>query len=139
KRAWSARTRMKELLPMVTDALASARPSHTQAFRDTILVFQAIRNRDISTLAQLLTSDPSLALATEDWTESEGFESNLSFSERGTTLVRAVGTGDLRLVHLLVESGAPVSGVCGCVDRESPLAAAVNIGANDIVEYLLAH
>lgn len=139
KRAWSARTRMKELLPMVTDALASARPSHTRAFRDTILVFQAIRNRDISTLAQLLSGDPSLALVTEDWTESEGFESNLSFSERGTALVRAVGTGDLRLVRLLVESGAPVSGVCGCVDRESPLAAAVNIGANDIVEYLLAH
>ncbi len=38
KRAWSARSRLKELVPMVTDALAAARPSETEAFRDTIPV-----------------------------------------------------------------------------------------------------
>lgn len=46
KRAWSARARLKELLPMVTDALAAARPSATEAFRDTVLLFQAIRAHD---------------------------------------------------------------------------------------------
>jgi RNA polymerase sigma factor (sigma-70 family) len=40
KRAWSARSRLKELLPMVTEALTAARPSGTEAFRDTILLFQ---------------------------------------------------------------------------------------------------
>ncbi len=137
KRAWTARARMKETLPMVTDALAAARPSRTNQFRDTILVFQAIRNRDAGMLAQLLTRDPTLALVSEDWSEAEGFASGLSFSERGTALVRAAASGDLRLVRLLVEAGAPVSGVCGCVDRESPLAAAVNVGAADIAAYLL--
>lgn len=137
KRAWTARTRMKETLPMVTDALAAARPSRTNQFRDTILVFQAIRNRDAGMLAQLLSHDPMLALVSEDWSEAEGFASGLSFPERGTALVRAAGSGDLRLVRLLVEAGAPVSGVCGCVDRESPLAVAVNVGAADIVAYLL--
>lgn len=73
KRAWSARARLKELLPMVTDALAAARPSGTGAFRDTILLFHAIRTRDADALARLLKQDPSLATATEDWTPDEGF------------------------------------------------------------------
>jgi RNA polymerase sigma-70 factor, ECF subfamily len=137
KRAWSARARLKELLPMVTDALAAARPSSTETFRDTILVFRAIRNGDADALARLLARDPSLATASEDWSPAEGFASDLSFSERATALVRAAGTGDLRLVRLLVEAGAPVRGVCGCVDRESPLVTAVNIGAVEVVDYLL--
>lgn len=139
KRAWSARSRLKELLPMTTDALAAARPSGTKSFRDTILVFQAIRTCDVDLLARLVTHDPALANASEDWSADEGFESDLSFSERATALVRAAGTGDLRLVQVLVEAGAPVSGTCGCVDRESPLVAAVNIGATDVVEFLIEH
>jgi len=139
KRAWSARKRLKELLPMTTDALAAARPSGTKTFRGTILVFQAIRTGDADLLARLLASDPSLANASEDWSTAEGFESNLSFSERATALVRAAGSGDLRLVRLLIDAGADVDGVCGCVDRESPLAAAVNIGAVDVAECLIEH
>ncbi len=46
KRAWSARARLKELVPMVSDALAAARPSRSEAFRDTILLFQCIHFRD---------------------------------------------------------------------------------------------
>ena len=139
KRAWSARRRLKELLPMASDALAAASPSGTATFRDTILVFQAIRTRDADLLARLLAEDPSLADVCEDWSAEEGFESNLSFSERATALVRAAGTGDVRLVRLLVEAGAEVAGVCGCVDRESPLVAAVNIGADDVVKFLVEH
>jgi len=54
KRAWSARARLKELLPIVTDAFTAARPSRTEAFRDTILLFQAIRTGDTHALARLL-------------------------------------------------------------------------------------
>lgn len=139
KRAWSARSRLKELVPMVTDALAAARPSETAAFRDTILLFQAIRVRDADGLARLLKRDPSLANATEDWSPVEGFESRLGFSQRATALIRAAGIGDLRLVRLLVEAGAPVGDLCLCADHESALVTAVNIGATDVVDYLLDH
>jgi len=139
KRAWSARSRLKELLPMTTDALAAARPSGTKSFRDTILVFQAIRTGDVDLLARLVANDPALADASEDWSAAEGFESDLSFSERATALVRAAGTGDLGLVRVLVDAGAQVSGACGCIDRETPLVAAVNIGATDVVDFLIDH
>jgi RNA polymerase sigma-70 factor, ECF subfamily len=137
KRAWSARVRLKELVPMVSDALAAARPSSSETFRDTILLFQAIRVRDADALARLLNRDPTLATATEDWSPVEGFESRLGFSERATALIRACGTGDVRLVSLLVEAGAPVTGRCPCVDHENALVTAVNIGATDVVDYLL--
>ncbi len=139
KRAWSARARLKELLPMVADAFAAARPSSTEAFRDTILVFQAIRAHDVDGLARLLARNPSLATVTEDWSPVEGFEAGLGFSERGTALIRAAGTGDVRLVRQLVEAGAPVADLCPCIDQESALVTAVNIGATDVVDYLLDH
>ncbi|HLH99409.1 MAG TPA: sigma-70 family RNA polymerase sigma factor, partial [Acidimicrobiales bacterium] len=139
KRAWSARRRLKELLPVVADALAAARPSGTESFRDTILLFQALRSRDADGLARLLSRNPSLATATEDWSPVEGFESRLGFSDRATALIRAAGTGDLRLVRLLVEAGAPVDDACLCAGHESALWAAVNIGATDVVDYLLDH
>lgn len=139
KRAWSARTNLKELLPMVADAFAAARPSDNPGFRDTILLFQAIRLRDADGLAHVLDRNPSLASASEDWSPAEGFESRLGFSERATALIRAAGTGDLKLVQLLVEAGASVSDLCECPDNESALVAAVNLGAIDIVDYLLEH
>ncbi|MFT3853510.1 MAG: sigma-70 family RNA polymerase sigma factor [Ilumatobacteraceae bacterium] len=139
KRAWSARTRLKELLPMVADALAAARPSGSESFRDTILLFRALRTRDADALERLLARDPSLATASEDWSPDEGFESRLGFSERTTALIRAAGIGDVRLVRLLVEAGAPVADVCPCAGHESALWAAVNIGATDVVDYLLDH
>lgn len=137
KRGWSARNRLKEMLPMVTDALAAARPSRTDSFRDTILLFQAIRDQDADGLARLLARNPSLATVTEDWSPAEGFESRLGFADRATALIRAAGTGNLGLVRQLVEAGAPVADVCLCAGHESALWAAVNIGAEDVVEYLL--
>jgi len=139
KRAWSARTRLKELLPMVADALAAARPSGNESFRDTILLFQALRDQDADGLARLLARNPSLARATEDWSPVEGFESQLGFSDRATALIRAAGIGDLRLVRSLVEAGAPVDDACQCANHESALWAAVNVGAGDVVDYLIDH
>ncbi len=124
KRAWSARARLKELLPMVADALAAARPSRTESFRDTILVFQALRAQDADALGRLLARNPSLATATEDWSPLEGFDARLGFSERASALIRAAGIGDLALVRLLVEAGAPVADPCPCAGHESALWAA---------------
>ncbi|MGH9047717.1 MAG: ankyrin repeat domain-containing protein, partial [Acidimicrobiales bacterium] len=95
--------------------------------------------QDADGLARLLGRNPSLATATEDWSPAEGFESRLGFSDRATALVRAAGIGDLQLVRLLVEAGAPVDDACLCKGHESALWAAVNIGAADVVDYLLAH
>ena len=92
KRAWSARARLKESVPMVADALASARPSSSETFRDTILLFQSIRARDADALSRLLARTPMLATATEDWAPVEGFDSRLGFSERATALIRAACT-----------------------------------------------
>jgi RNA polymerase sigma-70 factor, ECF subfamily len=137
KRAWSARNRLKELVPMISHALAAARPSRSESFRDTILLFQAIRVRDCDELARLLVRNPTLATATEDWSPVEGMESRLGFSERATALIRAAATGDVRLVRLLVETGAPVDDLCPCADHESALVTAVNVGATDVVDYLI--
>jgi hypothetical protein len=139
KRAWSARRRLKELLPMVANALTAARPSGSESFRDTILLFGALRAHDADGLARLLARNPLLATATEDWSPDEGFESRLGFSDRATALIRAAGTGDLRLVRLLVDAGAPLDDACPCAGHESALWAAVNIGAADVVDYLLDH
>ena len=122
---------------MVSNVFAAARPSSSEVFRDTVLLFQAIRVRDADALAAILNRNPALASATEDWSEVEGFASKLGFSERATALIRAAGTGDVRLVRLLVEAGAPVADVCGCVDHENALMTAVNIGATEVVDYLL--
>ena len=124
---------------MVADALAAARPSGTESFRDTILLFQVLRSRDADGLARLLARNPSLATATEDWSPVEGFDSRLGFSDRATALIRAAGIGDLRLVRLLVEAGAPVAEARPCANHESALWAVVNIGAADVVDYLLDH
>jgi RNA polymerase sigma-70 factor, ECF subfamily len=137
KRGWSARARLKELLAMVTDALVAGRPSGSETFRDTILLFHSIHTRNADALARLLERDPSLATATEDWTPAEGFETRLGFAVGGSALIRAAGTGDVRLVRLLVEAGAPVADLCPCVDHESALVTAVAIGATKVVDYLL--
>ena len=122
---------------MVSDALAAARPSSSETFRDTIVLFQCIGINDAEGLARLLARNPTLANATEDWSPVEGFESRLGFSERATALIRASGTGNVELVRLLVEAGAHVDDLCPCAEHESPLIAAVNIGATEVVDYLL--
>ena len=102
-------------------------------------MFQAIHAHDADALARLLARNPSLATATEDWSPPEGFDARLGFSERATALIRAAGIGDLRLVRLLVEAGAPVADPCPCAGHESALLTAVNIGATEVVDYLLDH
>jgi RNA polymerase sigma factor (sigma-70 family) len=139
KRAFTARKRLEEMLPMATDALSAARPSRSDRFRDTILLFVAIRDRDLDTVTRLLRADPALVNATEDWSTDEALAAGLqfAFAGRASALIRAAETGDVELVRCFVEGGAPVRDVCNCAGAESPLWAAAVRGDRDVVEYLL--
>jgi hypothetical protein len=124
---------------MTTDALGAARPSRTDQFRDTILLFIAIRDIDHERVRALLRSDPSLAYATEDWSVDEALETGLHLlgAGRASALIRAAQTGDVELVRVLVDAGASVADRCDCAGAESAVWAATVAGDADVVEYLL--
>ncbi len=138
KRAHVARRRLKELLPMTADHLYAARPSLSGRFRDTVLLFAAIRDRDRASVRQLLARDPGLVSAEEDWTPEEAFAANLPYAAHATPLVRAAGACDIEIVRLLLDAGGDPDGACGCVGAETPVWAATVIGAADVVAELLA-
>ena len=137
KRAWSARNRLKELLPMVATALSDARPSRDDRFRETILLFAAIRDTDPAAVKALLAKNPDLIHAREDWSFAEGVASQLGHAAAASPLIRAAGIGSLEIVRLLVEAGAAVNDPCECDGAESALWTAVSFGHRDIAEYLL--
>lgn len=138
KRAHVARRRLKELLPMTADHLSAARPSRSERFRDTVLLFGAIRDRDRAAVRSLLARDPGLISAEEDWTSEEAFAASLPYAAHATPLVRAAGTGDVELVRLLLDAGCDPDGACGCAGAETPLWAATVVGAAGVVAELLA-
>jgi RNA polymerase sigma factor (sigma-70 family) len=137
KRAFSARRRLQEVLPMATETFAAKRPSNSTAFRDTILLFAAIRRRDRVTVARLLANDPSLVDATEAWTWDEALASGLNPAQRGTPLVRAVETGDVELVRVVLAAGASVGDACACAGGENALWTATVFGHAALVDFLL--
>ncbi|MBO0681690.1 MAG: sigma-70 family RNA polymerase sigma factor [Candidatus Dormibacteraeota bacterium] len=137
KRAFTARKRLKELLPMTKDKLVRSRPSRTPRFRDTVLLFAAIRRRDRQAVGRLLRDDPSLLDAEEDWTVEEALEAHLPFANRATPLVRAADTGDADLVRVVLEAGARPSDPCGCAGGETALWVGVVTGSAPVVELLL--
>lgn len=122
---------------MVTDALEAARPSRDERFRDTVLLFSAIRDGDAARVRTLVAANPGLVHSKEDWTFEEGLASQLGLAAKATPLVRAVGMGHLDIVRALVEVGSPVNEVCQCAGGESPLWTAVAFGETEIVAYLL--
>jgi RNA polymerase sigma factor (sigma-70 family) len=138
KRALSARRRLKEQLPMAIDALSSARPSRDERLRDSVALFIAIRRHDHDRLRALLARRPDLAAATESWSKDEAMQVGLPHAERGTPLVRAVETGDLELVRVVLSAGAPTGQACGCAGAESALWTAVLSGNTGITRLLLA-
>lgn len=137
KRAFSARRRMKETLPMATDALSAQRPSRSESFRDTVLLFAAIRDADHDAVAGLLAKDPSLVRATEDWSVDEAIDAALGVAQKASPLIRAAQVGDVALVRLLVEAGASLGEPCACAGAETALWSAVVFGNAEVVDYLL--
>ena len=139
KRAHAARARLKETVPMNADLLAKARPSASEEFRDTVVFFHAVRHRDRDRVAAMLAARPALAVATEDWSPDEATRAELPPARRASALIRAVQTGDVELVRLLVEAGAPIGQACQCPGGESPLWTAAVAGDVEVAEFLLAH
>jgi RNA polymerase sigma factor (sigma-70 family) len=137
KRGLSARRRLQELLPMAVDAFSSARPSRDTRLRDSVALFLAIRRRDRDLVGALLAQHPQLVEATEAWSREEAMELGLQNAEGGTPLVRAVQTGDLRLVELILAAGASPGLACGCAGAESALWAASLFGEAEIAARLL--
>jgi RNA polymerase sigma factor (sigma-70 family) len=137
KRAWTARRQLKELLPMAARALQDARPSRTERFSHTILLFSAIRRGDHAEVARLIGGNPALVEATEDWSVDEALEAGLLYAGKASALIRAAQSGDVAMVKLLVEAGAAVSDVCACAGAETALWAATLAGEPDVVAYLL--
>ena len=137
KRAHSARARLQRTFPMTADALVEARPPRTRQFRKSVLLFQAIRRRDLSAIGGLLAADPNLVNVFEHWSGEEGAQADLPPAQRASPLIRAVQTGDLGTVRLIVEAGARIEELCQCQGAESALWTACLGGDDDIVEYLL--
>ena len=81
---------------MATDALSAARPSRSDRFRATILLFVAIRDRDVDTVARLIRSDPRLVHATEDWSTDEALAAGLQFTFAGRAFGADPGGPDRR-------------------------------------------
>jgi RNA polymerase sigma factor (sigma-70 family) len=137
KRAHVARGRLKELLPMAADLLARSRPSRDGRFRDTILLFAAIRRHDRPSVERLLARDPGLARVQEDWTPAEAREAGLPYAGDATPLIRAAGAGDIALVRMLVAAGAEPGAPCRCAGAETPLWSATLAGSAEVVAFLL--
>ncbi len=137
KRAFSARAKLKEILPMATDMLVGSRPSGDGSFRDAVLFFAAIRSHDAPTVRRLLARRPDLIDAEEDWSPAEAFDAKLPFAGHGTPLVRAAGAADLEIARLLLDAGASANERCWCAAGESPLWTATVVGSADVAALLL--
>jgi len=62
----------------------------------------------------------------------------LNNAEGGTPLIRAVQSGDVRLVDVVIEAGASPGQPCGCAGAESALWAAAHFGYTEIAARLVA-
>jgi RNA polymerase sigma factor (sigma-70 family) len=137
KRAFAARRRLQEVLPMAANVFTAQRPSNSTTFRDTVVLFAAIRQRDRATVARLLANDRSLVDATEAWSWDEAIAAGLGPAQRATPLIRAVETGDVDLVETLLAAGASLHDTCACAGGESALWTATVFGHAPLVDLLL--
>lgn len=137
KRAFSARQTLKEVLPNSVAMLAAA-PPPARALSDPVALFRAIRLRDHALTRELLARNPDLVGATEAWSQDDAMAFGLQNAEGAHPLVRAVQTGDLDLVALILDAGAEPGEPCGCVGGETALWMAALVGDPDMVSVLLA-
>jgi len=137
KRSFDARQRLKGQLQMVEKTLGQARPSRTNRFSDTVLLFAALRRGDTAAVRRELARRPDLANAREDWSPEQARAAGLHFAGGATPLVRAAESGEIEVVRALVDSGAQVDEPCSCETAESPLWAAIVAGRSEVAAYLL--
>jgi RNA polymerase sigma factor (sigma-70 family) len=138
KRAFSARGRLRELLPSAVGTLATVRRPRRASLPDSIAIFLGIREKNHALVRELLARHPDLVGAREAWSRDDAMEFGLQNAEGATPLVRAVQTGDVELVRLLLDAGADARERCACAAGESALWTAALYGDASIVEVLLA-
>ncbi len=114
------------------------RPSKTREFADEIAFFLALRAGDRTTVQQMLARSPQLVHAQQDWEPSLVYEGVLPFASRATALITAIERDDLEMQTLLLNAGADVDGVCGCVTGEAPVWAATLLNRFEHLRELLA-
>jgi RNA polymerase sigma factor (sigma-70 family) len=137
KRAFSARRRLKGTLPTSIAALA-ARPTSAGALSEPVTLFRAIRVCDHARVRELLARNPDLVRATESWSKDDAMLLGLQNAEGAHPLVRAVQTGDIDLVGLVLGAGADPGQPCACAGGETALWMAALVGDPDMVSVLLA-
>jgi len=139
KRLHTARRRLAaNLVDVVADSLASARPSRDHRFSARVQLFIALARGRVEDVTRLLDTNPELLDAQEDWALDEAASGRLPDAIRATPLTRAAEQGDLALIELLLARGADPGRACGCLLRETPLFAAAVTGRADVVARLLA-
>ncbi len=109
---------------LMQDTVDKFRPSKTHQFSDTVAFFIALRAGDRSAVERMLKRSPELVHAQQEWDPSLVYDGVLPFASRATALITAIERDDLAMQTLLLDAGADVDGVCGCVTGESPLWAA---------------
>ena len=129
KRLHTARARLRERsLADLMQPDDSLRPDRSPLFEAGIALFIAVRAGDRGAAGMLLGRHPELAGASESWSVGEALERELPIPTRATPLIRAAERGDLAMIDLLLERGAPVDGPCACAGHETPLWAALASG-----------
>ncbi len=138
KRLRRARSRLREegdrLMQNTIDTL---RPSRTGEFADEVTFFIALRAGDKARVGQMLKRTPELAHAQQQWEPSLVYDGVLPFASRATALLTAIERDDLAMQTLLLDAGADVDGVCGCVTAESPVWAAALLNRIEHLRELL--
>ena len=138
KRLRRARARLREegdrLMQKTIDTL---RPSRTGEFADEVTFFIALRAGDKVRVGQMLKRTPELAHAQQQWEPSLVYDGVLPFASRATALLTAIERDDIAMQTLLLDAGADVDGICGCVTAESPVWAAALLNRVDHLRELL--
>ena len=114
------------------------RPSRTGEFADEVTFFIALRAGDGARVGQMLSRTPELAHAQQQWEPSLVYAGVLPFASRAAALLtRTIERNDLDDADTLLDAGADVDGICGCVTAESPVWAAALLNRTDHLRELL--
>jgi RNA polymerase sigma factor (sigma-70 family) len=123
---------------LMQETLDKLRPSKTHVFAEEVAFFIALRAGDRARVRQMLAESPELVHAQQEWEPGLVYQGVLPFASRATALITAIERDDLPMQTLLLDAGANVDGVCGCVTGESPVWAATVLGRRDHLRELLA-
>jgi RNA polymerase sigma factor (sigma-70 family) len=138
KRLRRARARLRDDGDqLMQETIDKIRPSRSREFADEVAFFLALRAGDRPLVQQMLVRSPELAHAQQQWEPSLVYDGVLPFASRATALITAIERNDVEMQSLLLDAGADVDGVCGCVTGESPVWAAALLNRFEHLRELL--